>query len=382
MLGAAALAACTGVANSPTDGPAPTPEPPTPPPAPTPDPALAAALARGVAWLWAQQDPETGRFGSKRYGFMSAGQSLTPFVMLALSRVPVAIAPPPEGGLRKGFTAILGMAGLDGAIGFGAAAPDYPVYSTSLATQVVMQLRPDHWRQIAGPMVAWLRTQQMLAADGWNGHPAQGGFGFGSMKARIPPDAGHVDLSMTRRALQALVAFGADSATDPALLQGAAFVTRCQSPDGGFVYSPVELALNKGARDPARTTELDAYAGYGSATCDGVLALTALGGHEAQIQQGLAWLHAHHRLDQNPGVGDGPVVQFAAAMRGYYRAGAAQVFALHGGPSGWRGAMADAVLAEQLADGRWQNEVALQKEDEPLVATTFAVQALTAALSN
>jgi len=67
---------------------------------------------------------------------------------------------------------------------------------------------------------------------------------------------------------------------------------------------------------------------------------------------------------------------FGTAMRGYYRAASAEVFARLEGPSGWRESLVDAVLAEQAEDGSWRNESPLQKEDDPLVATGFAVQAL------
>ena len=70
---------------------------------------------------------------------------------------------------------------------------------------------------------------------------------------------------------------------------------------------------------------------------------------------------------------------FATAMRGYYRAGAAAVFQRYGGPAGWQAALTEAVYAEQRPDGSWQNESPLQKENDPIVATAFAIQALVAA---
>ena len=71
---------------------------------------------------------------------------------------------------------------------------------------------------------------------------------------------------------------------------------------------------------------------------------------------------------------------FAPAMRGYYRAGSAACFAAFGGPEGWRRQLLQAVTSEQRADGSWQNPNALQKEDDPLIATAFALLALGSAL--
>ena len=73
---------------------------------------------------------------------------------------------------------------------------------------------------------------------------------------------------------------------------------------------------------------------------------------------------------------------FAEAMRGYYRAGAARCFARSGGPAGWRQGLTAAIVAEQREDGSVRNENALQKEDDPIIGTGFAVQALAAALAS
>ncbi len=73
---------------------------------------------------------------------------------------------------------------------------------------------------------------------------------------------------------------------------------------------------------------------------------------------------------------------FAEAMRGYYRAGAARCFARRGGPPGWRQPLATAIVAEQHEDGSFRGTNGLQKEDDPIIATAFAVQALAAALES
>jgi hypothetical protein len=83
-----------------------------------------------------------------------------------------------------------------------------------------------------------------------------------------------------------------------------------------------------------------------------------------------------HRVDRNPGLEDGPMAAFGPAMRGYYRAVAADVFSRFGGPDGWREQIVEAVIKEQLSDGSWVSESALQKEDEPILATGFALLAL------
>lgn len=347
---------------------------------PTPEPAqgtAAEAAQRGVTWLLGAQG-EDGRWRSETYGFMSRGESLTPFVLKALLTAPDLTRLTDAVG--RGLNACLQMANDDGALGFGGPAPDYPVYATALALSCLGRVRPAGWLKVATPLRQWLVTQQFGSA--WRGHTALGGFGMGWQKRPVPPNAGHVDLSMTRRALEALRDTGSDVG-DPAFRLGNRFLAACQAQDGGYLYSPVETALNKGL------VADDVQASYGTATADGLLASFAVWGpgwadlspRPTTISRALTRLHAIHRVDENPGVRGGPMEPFAMAMRGYYRAAAAEVFRLAGGPEGWREQLIEAVLAEQKDNGRWESESPLQKENDPLIATAFAVSALHHALS-
>jgi hypothetical protein len=331
------------------------------------------ALARGHAWLWSAQ-AEDGRFPSTTYGLLASGQSLTPFALDSLLAGPADLLAPRSDEIQAAIRAMGRMRNGDGALGLTGPSLDYPCYATGLWLSCLGAARPEGWRELAAPSVAWLRLQQFRAADGWAGHPAQGGWGMGGDRRRRPPHAGHVDLSMTRRVLQGLRAVGV-SPDDPACLEARGFVARCQTADGIFVYSPVELALNKGLR-AADGSPL----GYGSATTDGLLGLDALGlAGGRRFEQGMCWLREHHRVDRNPGLDGGPMEPFAEAMRGYYRAGASRCFELWGGPAGWQEQLAAVLVSEQLADGSWRGTNGLQKEDDPIVATAFAVQALAAA---
>ena len=57
-----------------------------------------------------------------------------------------------------------------------------------------------------------------------------------------------------------------------------------------------------------------------------------------------------------------------------------RVFKRLGGPPGWQDGLITALIAEQGEDGLWRNELALQKESEPIIASSFALLALSAAL--
>jgi hypothetical protein len=325
------------------------------PPDPTPPADLRAdALDRAVRYLEGRQ-ADDGSFPSDIYAFWRLGQSTTGFVLLSL----IAAGMSDEARLDAGVGALLRLRGEDGSLGFAGPVPDYPVYATALALRVLQQRRPAE----TAPSATWLLGQQFRAAGGWQGHPAEGGWGMGSRFELKPPQAGHVDVSMTRRVLECL---GPDFEGRE---QALAFVRRCRADDDGFVYSPVDPALNKG---------LTVTAGYGTATADGLLALLALGlpTSDPEVAAAAAFLRDHHDPKVNPGIADGPKFPYAEAMRFNYRATSSRVFAALGGPDGWQRPLIDALVAEQADDGSFRNESNLQKEDDPLIATAFAVEAL------
>ncbi len=336
----------------------------------TPEADGAAVLASALGWLEGQRSHD-GRYPSRVYGLLKGGASTSPFVLLALDAA----------GALDGDAAAASLAALaarcdeSGALGLNEVVSDYPCYATGMMLFALSRHVDAAPPGLAERSRAWLLDQQLSTRRGWQDHPALGGWGMGARSLRTPPDAGHVDLSMTRRVIEGLVASGLGP-EHPALLEARSFVARCQSEDGSFFYSPVELHLNKGETGPNERPR-----GYGSATTDGWHALAALGfAAEPSAKQAHAWLLEHHRVDANPGVEGGPMHAFAEAMRGYYRAGSATVFARAGGPADWRAQLVDAIAADQREDGSFSNPNPLQKEDDPLIATAFAVVALAAAL--
>ncbi len=360
LLGAGLAAACGGGAK---------PEPPTPEPTPAP---ADSPLARGLRFLASQQAPD-GSFPSATYGLLGSGHSLTPLVLLsfldAAPHEPTAQAAVVE----RGLTFLDGAAANhpEGALGFSGPAADYPVYASAMAVLAAARSRGPRTLGGLERTLEWLRGQQLSSARGWSEHVALGGWPMGSRVAPSPPRAGHVDLSMTRRTLQAFAASG-NPLDDASRTEALAFVERAQVDSGGFVYSPVTPQLNKAGE----------WTGYGTATCDGILALSALGvvDSDPRITRALTFLRSIHRLDRNPGLDGAPMEAFAPAMKGYYRAASAAVFSTHGWPEGGAEAMVQAVLTDQEPDRAWRSTETLQKEDDPIVSTAFALQALAASL--
>jgi squalene-hopene/tetraprenyl-beta-curcumene cyclase len=333
------------------------------------------SLTRAAQYLWAQQAADGG-FHSATYGLLRAGQSLTPFVLGALLRVPDATAPAPPGAVDRATAFIRRHTSPDGAVGVTGGDADYPNYATALAVDALVaaqrglpavahRAKAGSWRADIVPMVAQLRAQQFSEANGWTSdHPAYGGWGMGGA-IRRPPDAGHVDMSMTRFVLEALRASGADG-SDPAMTRARVFLERSQNHDGGFFFSPVTPALNKAGRSA------EGFVSYGTTTADGVLALRASGVPDSddRMARGIAWLDRNHQSDRVPGFdeGESPQASWGAGLRFYYAAAIARVRPQQ-----------RVRLPEQADDGSFRNANGCVKEDDPLIATTFAIQTITRA---
>lgn len=318
------------------------------------------ALKKAAQYLWAQQAVDGG-FHSTTYGLLRSGQSLTPFVLLALLSVPESVSSPANGAVERALAFIQTHTNADGALGLtDDAAADYPNYATALAVAALVKAKRPGYEQVVAPMVAHLRAQQFSEANGWRRQDAPyGGWGMGGSIHR-PPEAGHVDLSMTRCVLEALQLAGV-RASDGVMTRALAFLERCQNSDGGFYFSPVNPEINKAGKNDG------GFISYGSATADGVLALRAAGVPDAdpRVAKAINWLRDHHQPALAPGFEEGTDKSWATGLRFYYAHAIARVL-----PA------LPIQLPPQADDGSFRNANNLVKEDDPLIATAFALYAL------
>jgi hypothetical protein len=308
-------------------------------------------LSRAVRWLWSQQSGDGG-WHSKTYGLLRSGQSLTPFVLDALLSVPHE-----KSGVDRAFDFLKRNTNIDGSLGLAdSAAPDYPNYATGLAARVAAGLKRD-----ASQWIACLREQQFTEGNGWTRNdPAYGSWGMGGERRR-PPEPGHVDLAMTRYVLEGLAAAGIPPA-DPAMQKALVYLDRCRNPDGGFFFSTVNLDTNKAGEANGK------YRTYGTTTCDGLIAMRAAGvaANDARIALAQAWLKQNHLEERAPGFDIEPArMGWSEGLRFYYAAAITR--AMPGLP---------VTLPPQREDGSFSNTNNLVKEDDPLLATAFAVRVL------
>lgn len=309
------------------------------------------ALARATRWLWSQQG-EDGGWHSRTYGLLRSGQSLTPFVLDALLPHPHDAS-----NVDKAFEFLKRNTNAEGSMGLSdSAAPDYPNYATGLAVRVAARLKRD-----ASKWMECLRNQQFTEVNGWSRtDPAYGAWGMGGDRRR-PPEAGHVDLAMTRYVLEGLAAAGVP-ASDPAMQNALVYLDRCRNPDGGFFFSTVNVDTNKAGEAQGK------YRSYGTTTCDGVLSLRAAGvpASDPRVVQARAWLKKNHLEERAPGFDIEPArMGWSEGLRFYYAAAITR-------------AMPElpVQLPAQREDGSFANANNLVKEDDPILATAFVVRVL------
>ena len=335
------------------------------------------ALTGAAEYLWNHQARDGG-WPSHIYGPLRSGQSLTPFVLDALLEVPGNVYRLSSDKLERAIRFIRANTNKDGALGMmDASLPDYPNYATALAVSALCRAKRTGWENDIRPMVAYLRRMQFSEQNGWNPADAPyGAWGMGGME-HPPPNPGHVDLSTTRYVLEALRAAGV-STGDTAFARARIFIQRCQNydpehpkeADGGFFFSTIEADTNKAGRDGQR------FRSYGTTTADGILGLVAIGGtnQDRRIRAAHNWLISHHRDMAVPGFVGQAYQRWEKGLSFYYAAAATEAF--HSLGTLMDPSVASLLKRTQRRDGSWANPESLVKEDDPLIATAFAVRAL------
>lgn len=359
-------------------------------PPPTIDTRARAALRRGASWLRAQQGAD-GRWRSQRYGLLRGGETLTAFAVGTLVRVAPHLLPKEaaevEAALVRADGFLLHALAADGALGTGDPVDEYPVYATALW---LASGRPSP--ETAARLVGYLRGAQARRPA-----PVAGGFG---LRAPFEGNARglRIEVSHTAIALGALE--GHAPRGDALWTRARGFLRRCQnlSPagtkkknavlDGGFSFTPQRWfakTLPLGEAAPGR------FGAYGSATADGLLALLSAGADPAgaEVQAAAGWLARHLSLRDVPGLeapapgraqGQGLRFYWAWRLAEAARRVTARVPRSPLAVSPWRQGVVAAVVRAQRVDGAWQNASGAMLEDEALIATGEALQALAAVL--
>lgn len=397
------------------------------PPAPRPNPQVVEppkphrlrapirdAIARGSAFLLTNRSGD-GLWKPDNYATFRDGTALSPLVAIAL----LESDPSPETAAARRTVAetLARYATADGTIAEPAGGFPYPYYTAPLAIQILSH--PENQAHVAArdAWLGYLLARQLTEANGWSpDDKPYGGWGYYPFVPKKPADGELIpaqqllesNLSATLFALDALRDAAATlPADDPvrsrlrkAALPAWEFVRRRQNfprvpaetetkfDDGGFSFVHDDPVRNKAGIAGTDSRGRTRFHSYGSTTADGLRALNAAGqltgnsrqGYEASEHAARDWLVRNFDPASHPGKYVGPHEPNRDAVYFYYAASAARAFRVakvtEAGGKPWAETLAAALLAKQKPDGSWANDVALVRENEPVLATAYAIRTL------
>jgi len=353
------------------------------------------AIADATRALIVAQSPD-GAWRSKTYGAFKDGLSLTPSVLKA-----IVYAPDIEGAdlaRRRAASYLAARVRPDGSIDDRPFGMLYPVYAESASAIALAKVDVPGGREAIAAFVADLRRRQIVEPLGWTpDDPAFGAWGYSvePSSKRERAQTVDADLSSTLFALGALRLVGGATADDPAIRKALRFVERCQNfdqgdptcDDGGFFLTPTDPARNKAgpASKPDRLGHVRFHS-YGSATADGLRALlrSGLPPDHPRVVAALRWLERNFSASTVPGTFEGlregdrdaTYFYYCWSLAHAFRSLGIRTFESNGRKVDWAAELAAELLRRRRPDGTWSNPYSASKEDDPLVATPFALGAL------
>ena len=211
--------------------------------------------------------------------------------------------------------------------------------------------------------------------------------------SKIAPPLIESNLSATLFALEALKAAGvADKARHDAALF---FVRRCHNwsivadtpdageehRDGGFHFIYDDPVRNKAGEYTATEGRPGRFNSYGSATADGARALALCGRKDGlYVDDARTWLKRNFSAVRHPGAYAKSMEANRNAVYFYYAMSVSKALRDGGiedaGGKPWAVELAYELTRRQRRDGSWANGLDLVRENDPLVATCYAVSAL------
>lgn len=364
---------------------------------------LEKSLTDSARYLIQKQSP-VGAWLSETYGAFKDGPSLTPLVLNALVFLPQGGEKGRES-LLTGVGYLVRMVGADGKIQAGERGLSFPVLTSASAVRLLsLASKTEENKKAQAAWMAFLRQYHLDAKLGWKpSDPEFGGWGFSLQVPRKPAPGQPKDASLGSNMVASIFALAAlmsvaKPADDPAFADLLTFVQRCQNfaddpakadpryDDGGFVFTPNNGLLNRSGVAGKDKFGKERYGSYGSMTADGMRALLRCGlpSDHPRVLASRRWLEQNFSPKTHPGkfARDREVLREAVYF--YYAWAFAHAFLALGvldietrtGKLNWAVALSEELLRRQRPDGSWKNRFTDAKEDDPLIATSWAASAL------
>ncbi len=354
------------------------------------------AIALGADFLVREQQPD-GLWKSKTYGLLKDGTALTPLVLGSLPKSKSTAE-----ARRSGLAVLNSWVDTESRVIRIHTPLESPVYTAGLSVVALHDSAPqDH-----SVLDAWhnlLRRHQLNQQMHWSTKdPEFGGWGYGhdlplkpNEGERLSPLA-EPNLSATVFALEALDCNTDKTNTTSIQTDALKFVERCQNwrensaeqdqryNDGGFHFMPKDDFRNKAGATGIDSTGETRFISYGSATADGLRALRRCGlpADHPRVIAARTWLSNHFGNGSHPGDYPADRSHLKPSLDFYYAHSVAA--ALHEtnptdphlADGSWAVVLSTLLTSRQQQGGSWTNPAPDVREDDPLIATSFALRAL------
>jgi squalene-hopene/tetraprenyl-beta-curcumene cyclase len=256
-------------------------------------------------------------------------------------------------------------------------------YTTSVALLAFREANTNgRYDTVIKQAAAFLKTLQYDEALVEDKDPKFGGVGYDKNDKRP-------DLSNTQYFLEALLAAGVPK-TDPAVQRALKFVNRCQNwpgefndqpfaqkatddDKGGLTYNPLnpEKNPNRTPQGGLRSSGVMTYAGLKSFLHAGVSK------EDPRVKAAVGWIRRHYALDANPGQGQSGLYYYYHTFGKAMHALSDDTFTdATGKQHDWRKDLFEALKKRQKANGSWSNEDKAFFENNPDLATAYALLSL------
>jgi squalene-hopene/tetraprenyl-beta-curcumene cyclase len=344
--------------------------------------AVTAAAKKAEDFLLKQQN-ENGTFG-KSQGAPMPG--LVGLVVKALASSPNKLRED-NSAMAKAVNYMLAHQLPSGAI----AVPQFGLenYNTSVAAIALAALENPAHKAALEKAKAFILSCQLDEEQGYNKEEhtrAYGGFGYGNSK--------RADLSNTAFSLEALKALGLEE-NSPAWKNAVLFIKRSQDNDetndvaemkggdntGGFVYLPGDgefglITSRSGKKVPKP---------YGNMTYQAVKSLiyAHVSKDDPALQAAFKWIKNNYAVDRNPGGAgtQGYYYYVNAFAKAFTASGMRELTLADGSQARWADDLAKYLLTQQKPDGSFVNPDKRWMEDDAVLSTAYALDALNLCLA-
>ncbi len=350
------------------------------------------AIQKAVRYLMSQQGSD-GLWHSEYYGNLKSGSGISTLVLYAISQTDPACWKDNKKQLQKCVNELLKHIKKNGYVS-NADGPDYSNYGSAYLLLALRRLDVEFDADLRNQLIKYLVRSQLDDEEGYKTeNDNYGGWDLtGWMTGQRPTTGTNISvtsvvlmaLSHERKHLQLkqpnLNAHEKSTlqSIDECFGKARIWIVKCQSEKGGFFFHPEQK--HPGNKAGWWDQESKTAKAYGSATADGLECLKWLmpkkdssefAKWNERCQKAKKWLAPHVSAKTVPGFSDADSeASWAHGLKYYYW--------MRVGQSEFRlsSTLAKHIESLQKKDGHWENANARMREDDPLIATSFAVIAL------